>query len=145
MSNCGCEGSCPICRTGEVDNHTCNNCKAIFCPTCHGIASIPCDPWKQMAFAAVEPCSCNEEKIEHDAQLDEQNTLMAAIDLECGPALARLRHLAADNAEFVTAMISVRRSIQALREKHPTFNVTDFAVRLDAEDKVLVTLLGSAE
>jgi len=34
--DCGCEGSCPICRLGEVDNHKCNNCETEFCPVCHG-------------------------------------------------------------------------------------------------------------
>jgi hypothetical protein len=140
MSNCGCEGSCPICRTGEVDNHTCNACKANFCPTCHGIASMPINPWRQAALTVVELCSC--EKTEHD---EPPNELMAAIEHECGPTLVRLRQLVTEDAELVAAMVAVRRSIQALREKHPAFNVTDFAVRLDEEDKVLVALLGSAE
>lgn len=37
MSNCGCEGSCPVCRIGEVDDHKCDHCGAKFCPKCHGI------------------------------------------------------------------------------------------------------------
>ena len=37
MSSCGCEGSCPVCRLGEVDNHGCNRCGAKFCPKCHGV------------------------------------------------------------------------------------------------------------
>ena len=35
-TDCGCEGSCPICRFGEVENHKCNKCKTEFCPVCHG-------------------------------------------------------------------------------------------------------------
>lgn len=38
MSKCGCEGSCPICRLGEVNNHKCDRCKTEFCNHCHGIA-----------------------------------------------------------------------------------------------------------
>ena len=34
--DCGCEGSCPICRFGEVDNHKCDKCGTEFCPVCHG-------------------------------------------------------------------------------------------------------------
>ena len=36
---CSCEGSCPCCFTGEVENHKCNNCKREFCNVCHGIKS----------------------------------------------------------------------------------------------------------
>lgn len=37
LPDCGCEGSCPVCRIGEVDDHKCNRCGAKFCPKCHGI------------------------------------------------------------------------------------------------------------
>jgi hypothetical protein len=146
MSNCGCEGSCPICRTGEVDDHECDNCKAQLCPTCHGIKTLPRDPWKQMAFAAVEPCSCGEKKDEkvektHDEQIDERNQLMAVIDVELGPSLVLLRHLTADNAELVEGMTKLRQAIVCMREKHPKSPVTDFAICLDGEGKVSISLL----
>lgn len=35
---CGCEGSCPNCRIGEVENHKCDYCKTEYCPKCHGIS-----------------------------------------------------------------------------------------------------------
>lgn len=40
MSECGCEGSCPICRLGEVDDHRCDRCKTLFCPHCHGVINL---------------------------------------------------------------------------------------------------------
>ena len=43
MSDCGCEGSCPVCRIGEVDNHKCDTCGAKFCPRCHGIKNSKSD------------------------------------------------------------------------------------------------------
>jgi hypothetical protein len=39
LITCGCEGSCPVCRIGEVANHECNRCHAKFCPKCHGITN----------------------------------------------------------------------------------------------------------
>lgn len=39
MSDCGCEGSCPVCRIGEVDDHECDSCGVVFCPKCHGVAN----------------------------------------------------------------------------------------------------------
>ena len=36
---CSCEGSCPCCFVGEVDNYKCDNCKREFCDKCHGIKS----------------------------------------------------------------------------------------------------------
>lgn len=36
---CSCEGSCPCCFVGEVENHKCGNCKREFCSVCHGIKS----------------------------------------------------------------------------------------------------------
>lgn len=35
---CGCEGSCPACCVGEVENHRCNTCGREYCPRCHGIS-----------------------------------------------------------------------------------------------------------
>ena len=49
--NCGCEGSCPVCRTGEVDDHKCNRCGAEFCSKCHGIAN-------DVKSENVLPCKC---------------------------------------------------------------------------------------
>ena len=37
MSDCGCEGSCPICRVGEIENHKCDKCSALICCHCHGV------------------------------------------------------------------------------------------------------------
>lgn len=51
MSNCGCEGSCPVCRIGEVDYHICDYCKAEFCPKCHGITNY-------VRSENVLPCNC---------------------------------------------------------------------------------------
>jgi len=53
MSNCGCEGSCPICRIGEVDDHKCDSCGAKFCPKCHGSTNRKFSP-------NVKPCSCKD-------------------------------------------------------------------------------------
>ena len=39
MSDCGCDGSCPVCRIGEVDDHKCDSCGVEFCPKCHGITN----------------------------------------------------------------------------------------------------------
>jgi len=36
---CGCEGSCPVCRLGEVENHRCDRCGSRFCSQCH--ATLP--------------------------------------------------------------------------------------------------------
>lgn len=33
---CSCEGICPVCRIGEVENHKCSRCLTEFCPVCHG-------------------------------------------------------------------------------------------------------------
>jgi hypothetical protein len=57
MSNCGCEGSCPICRIREVDNHKCNKCFVIFCPFCHGIRV-----WGTLKNNNVADCKCREVK-----------------------------------------------------------------------------------
>ena len=58
MSNCGCEGSCPVCRLGEVDNHRCNRCKTIFCPKCHGIKH-------GCRSENVNPCKCGKGRLQH--------------------------------------------------------------------------------
>ena len=58
---CGCEGSCPRCRIGEVDNHHCGSCGAHFCPKCHGVLSQPrVIPIEMMYVVPVEmpPCAC---------------------------------------------------------------------------------------
>lgn len=50
-TNCGCEGSCPVCRLGEVHGHKCNRCGAEFCPKCHSIAN-------DVKSENVEQCQC---------------------------------------------------------------------------------------
>lgn len=35
--SCECEGSCPCCLLGEVENHKCNRCRREYCEKCHGI------------------------------------------------------------------------------------------------------------
>ncbi|KKU49866.1 MAG: hypothetical protein UX71_C0005G0079 [Parcubacteria group bacterium GW2011_GWA1_47_10] len=50
-NRCGCEGSCPSCILGEVEDHECNRCKRIFCPHCHGIKMGA--PSKKVKY-----CSC---------------------------------------------------------------------------------------
>jgi hypothetical protein len=50
-TSCGCEGSCPVCRIGEVENHKCDSCKAEFCPKCHGVAN-------GIKSENVSPCKC---------------------------------------------------------------------------------------
>lgn len=57
MSNCGCEGSCPICRLGEVDNHKCGHCNVEFCPTCHGYIIGTLRYYR----AIINPCTCEGE------------------------------------------------------------------------------------
>ncbi len=51
---CRCEGSCPACILGEVEEHECNRCKRTFCSRCYGIESGP--PSRN-----VGRCSCPEE------------------------------------------------------------------------------------
>jgi len=51
MSDCGCEGSCPVCRIGEVDDHKCGRCGVEFCPKCHGITN-------GIESENVLPCKC---------------------------------------------------------------------------------------
>lgn len=61
MSDCGCEGSCPICRLGEVDDHWCPRCETEFCPQCHGRKKGP-KPGKVPVVGPeemIEPCRCN--------------------------------------------------------------------------------------
>ena len=53
MSNCGCEGSCPVCRIGEVDNHKCDRCGARFCEKCHVIKSVHISK-------NIEKCKCGD-------------------------------------------------------------------------------------
>ncbi len=48
---CWCEGSCPVCRIGEVEDHKCNMCKRTFCQDCHGIES-------GQPSENLEQCSC---------------------------------------------------------------------------------------
>jgi len=52
-TECGCEGSCPICRHGEVDNHVCDRCRTQYCFVCHGITSST-----QFPSSGIPPCSC---------------------------------------------------------------------------------------
>ena len=54
MSNCECEGSCPSCRIGEVDNHKCNKCFVEFCPNCHGVRR-----WGSIKNQNVLECKCD--------------------------------------------------------------------------------------
>ena len=62
MSECGCDGSCPVCRIGEVDEHKCDNCKTEFCQKCHGI--LKTSPLIQyMRTANVKPCKCAGKKL----------------------------------------------------------------------------------
>ena len=49
--DCGCEGSCPVCRIGEVTKHKCNSCGVEFCPECHGIKN-------NVQSENVLPCQC---------------------------------------------------------------------------------------
>ena len=58
---CFCEGSCPACIVGEVEDHRCNLCQREYCPTCHGIKSG--DPSKN-----VLPCVCLASK-DKDAEI----------------------------------------------------------------------------
>ena len=50
-NECGCEGSCPVCRIGEIENHKCNRCLFEFCPVCHG--TMP-----KYKAENVLPCLC---------------------------------------------------------------------------------------
>lgn len=52
---CSCEGSCPCCFVGEVENHKCNHCKREFCNVCHGIKS-------GNSHHNVLACNCSQEK-----------------------------------------------------------------------------------
>lgn len=59
-SSCGCEGSCPSCRLGEVEDHQCNLCGYIFCPNCHGVKK---DTAISKIFPNIEPCSCASDEL----------------------------------------------------------------------------------
>lgn len=50
---CSCEGSCPVCRIGTVENHKCNRCRFEFCPACHG--TMP-----KYKAKNVLPCLCRQ-------------------------------------------------------------------------------------
>lgn len=54
-SECSCDGSCPVCRIGEVENHKCNRCRFEFCPVCHGTMS-------EYKAENVLPCRCPQEE-----------------------------------------------------------------------------------
>lgn len=56
----GCEGSCPICRIGEVSDHKCNRCDTRFCEKCHGILKVGELGWKSVNGVSV--CSCKGDK-----------------------------------------------------------------------------------
>ncbi len=60
ISNYDCEGSCPVCRIGEVDNHRCSRCEVEFCPDCYGIAN-------KIKSENVLPCTCKK-KEDRDAE-----------------------------------------------------------------------------
>lgn len=63
MSNCGCEGSCPVCRIGEVDDHKCNRCGTEFCSKCHGITKEINLAYSHPGMKRnVSPCKCKENK-----------------------------------------------------------------------------------
>lgn len=51
MARCHCEGTCPACRKGEVEDHKCDRCNREFCPDCHGV--LTGEPNEN-----VDPCSC---------------------------------------------------------------------------------------
>lgn len=63
MSNCGCEGSCPICRVGEIEGHECNNCGVAFCSKCHGLESNIEIVRRHILFCndlPILPCRCKQ-------------------------------------------------------------------------------------
>lgn len=49
--SCGCEGNCPVCRIGEVNEHKCKICNTEFCSKCHGIIN-------GALSENVLPCKC---------------------------------------------------------------------------------------
>jgi hypothetical protein len=57
-AKCFCEGSCPQCRIGEVEDHKCDFCKATFCPLCHGTIDKGC-----LKESNILPCICMREKV----------------------------------------------------------------------------------
>jgi hypothetical protein len=59
MSDCGCEGSCPVCSIGEVDDHRCDSCGSKFCPECHGVISP--EGRGTVPSLNVSPCRCDSE------------------------------------------------------------------------------------
>jgi len=58
-AHCGCEGSCPACRIGEVENHKCDSCVIEFCPKCHGIVN-------DIKSENVMPCKCKKQIIKEE-------------------------------------------------------------------------------
>jgi len=62
---CLCEGSCPCCFFGEVENHKCNRCKREFCNVCHGIKS-------GNSHHNVLACDCATKNTQSGAQLDKR-------------------------------------------------------------------------
>ncbi len=53
---CGCEGSCPVCSFGDVEDHKCVTCMTEFCPKCHGISKA----LQATAYDQVARCHCGE-------------------------------------------------------------------------------------
>jgi len=57
MNNKGLEGSCPVCKLGEVVDNECNYCRTIFCSKCGGVIRT------RIGFAMIiEPCKCEKKK-----------------------------------------------------------------------------------
>lgn len=61
---CSCEGSCPVCRLGEVSDHKCNHCKTEFCPKCHGIMN------GKVKLESIRTCRCKRKKQPSDIFLE---------------------------------------------------------------------------
>jgi len=48
-----CDGICPCCRFGEVENHKCNRCGREFCEKCHGLKS-------GRDYLNIRDCNCKQ-------------------------------------------------------------------------------------
>jgi len=96
MSDCGCEGSCPVCRLGEVDDHKCNYCEVEFCLECHGIIN-------EVKSENVLPCKCKK----GDTTIDSQDIKLRKLSAE--EAAERLKHGLPTMEKAIAALEEAKR------------------------------------
>ncbi len=59
LTESGLEGSCPLCKIGEVDYDRCDRCKVVFCIKCGGWINRGLYP-NDESIIYVAKCKCQE-------------------------------------------------------------------------------------